>query len=118
LDGIPLQPGRVGDPVAQRLDTRKLPDGLHLLHGEARDWPGNLGAGDWFFTVDNTAPTLAVTRVTVPPARRPLVATDRPGKGKGKKKRKVIRRPPPPRPISVTVRASDKQGGAALRLQV
>jgi subtilase family protein len=119
LDGIPLQPGRVGDPVGRRLDTRKLPDGLHLLHAEARDWPGNLGAGDWFFTVDNTAPTLSVRRVTVPPARRALVATDRPGKGKGKgkRKRRVIRRPAPPRPISVTVRAGDK-GRAAMKLQV
>lgn len=93
LDGAQIA-GRLGNrPGSARIDTRKLPDGLHRLRAEVRDYPGNLRARNWAVRVDNTPPTLAVRRVIV-------------GKAKGTE----------PRPVRVRLALSDP--GVAGRLDV
>jgi hypothetical protein len=120
LDGVPLQVNRSGDPASTRLDTRTMSEGLHALHAEARDWSGNVGAGDWTFTVDNTAPVVGLTRVRVPPPPPPIrlaaARPVRPGDPPHRRKR-IKRRPPKPRPVTATVRARDDLR-MPMRLQV
>jgi hypothetical protein len=65
LDGVPVVARAQGAPRTVVVDTRRLPDGFHLLRGEARDWPGNTGSREWAVKVDNTRPVLVVRRVVV-----------------------------------------------------
>jgi hypothetical protein len=117
LDGVAVQTNRSGDPVARRIDTRRLPDGPHVLSAQARDWAGNIGAGQWAFLVDNTRPTVAVPRVQVPPApsvRLPQARTAPAGRRGNRVRRPPP--PPPPRPVLVTVRTLD--GASVLPVRV
>lgn len=46
-----------------RLDTRRLEDGWHVIGIAARDWPGNVREREWPIRVDNTPPTMSITRL-------------------------------------------------------
>ena len=71
VDGVPATRNAQTYPRGITIDTRKLADGWHALHAEARDFPGNVGALDWSIRVDNTRPTLLLRRVIIRRARGP-----------------------------------------------
>jgi hypothetical protein len=64
--------GRGIPPV--RIDTRRLPDGVHRLRVSVRDMAGNVGVLRWPVRVDNTAPRIRLARLVAPRGR----ATGRP----------------------------------------
>jgi subtilase family protein len=101
VDGVPLTDRR--PPIGTvRLDTRRLPDGLHAVEVRASDLPGNAGAVSVPLEVDNTRPVLGLRRVIVlgPAARGPRLAGER-----AKKRRAARARAP--RRVSVVVAARD-----------
>ncbi|MBJ7456731.1 MAG: hypothetical protein JHC74_11790, partial [Thermoleophilia bacterium] len=90
VDGVPATRNAQTYPRGITIDTRRLPDGWHALRAEARDFPGNVGALDWSIRVDNTAPTVRLTRVVV-------------GRVRGPARVRAAR----PRPVRLVLAASD-----------
>ena len=77
VDGLAVGETRVAGGVSRTFDTRRLPDGWHLIAVDAVDWPGNVGHREWSVRIDNTPPALELRLVKL--ARRPPgVAKDRP----------------------------------------
>jgi hypothetical protein len=65
VDGRPVLSRSQAYPRGITVDTRRLPDGWHLLSASAKDFPGNSGTLDWSVKVDNTRPVLIVRSVKV-----------------------------------------------------
>lgn len=77
LDGTPVAGRLANRPGSARIDTRALPDGIHRLHAEVRDSPGNRGTRTWSVRVDNTPPVLRVRTVAARPRGGPAAADRR-----------------------------------------
>lgn len=87
IDGVPAVVRPQIYPRGITIDTRRLPDGFHLLAVDAKDFPGNVGSSSWSVRVDNTPPEILIRRVT---SKRVKPAWVR-GRGDGPVRRAAIR---------------------------
>ncbi|MDX6510748.1 MAG: hypothetical protein QOE36_252, partial [Gaiellaceae bacterium] len=76
LDGTPVPSVLGADKVVSgSIDSRLLPDGLHVLRLDARDRVGNAGTANITFATDNTAPALRVEGPAIVLAGRAFLAS-------------------------------------------
>jgi hypothetical protein len=108
LDGVPIVARSQREPRAVAVDTRRLPDGFHVLRGDARDWPGNTGSREWAVKIDNTRPVLIVRRVAV----------ERASNAQSERAATARRAPPPRRRVHLLVAAADPGSTGVLSARI
>ena len=98
--------GRAPRPF--RLNTLRLADGLHRLHAEALDLPGNGSSFEWTIRVDNTRPALTFGGVEILGRQFERVPPKR-ARGAALKRRRaaLARLSRTPRPVRVVLAGRD-----------